>query len=336
MIRTITPFFVLTCLVFSASAQPTLDGSSAPAPGYTYDFVVAPYLNLSGVGANQVWDASGAVTSGADNAVMLDLASSTAGNTFPMADVVVLSGGTESYIDVQADGLYIIGSYIGNLLITSTYTDPYRYLIYPCQLGDAWNDTYDGSYMYNAVTYAQAGSGTFEATGYGTLVLPWGSISNVLRVDGTEIYSETGGGNFYEYIGTFSYFYKPGLRYFLAKSTDASATLNGSPAGDQLVFTYMTENSVGLDEQEASSIGMEVFPNPADRTANVIFTADRALSMEVYDVDGRLCMQRALNGAGAGLFRESIDVSGLPAGMYSVIVHGRNGQRGVTRMIVAH
>ena len=94
-------------------------------------------------------------------------------------------------------------------------------------------------------------------------------------------------------------------------------------------------NSVGLDEQEASSIGMEVFPNPADRTANVIFTADRALSMEVYDVDGRLCMQRALNGAGAGLFRESIDVSGLPAGMYSVIVHGRNGQRGVTRMIVA-
>jgi hypothetical protein len=330
---------VLAMATFAVStvfAQPTLDAGSAPAPGNSYVFVVADPVTLSGVGAGQVWNASGALQNTDALVDLVATSSSSASASFPGADVVVAADGSETFIDVASDGLYILGSYNPGLPVTSVYSDPYLYLQYPCTLGTAWSDTYAGSYTYNGDTYAQSGSGTYEATGYGSLVLPWGTVDNVLRVDGSETYEESGNGNSYVYDAVFTYYYKPGVGYFVARSIDASATFNGAPAGMQQAFLFLEQNSIGMGEQAAASIGMEVFPNPAKDEATLLFTAEGTLSLQVIDGAGRTVLQRSLPRAGAGLFRETLDVSGLSDGLYTAIVSGTDGQRGAARFLVQH
>jgi len=325
-----------TVAVSTVFAQPTLDAGSAPAPGNSYAFVIADPITLNGAGAGQVWDASGAIQTSATTVDFIATSSSSVSASFPGADVVIVADGSETFIDVASDGLYILGSYNPGLPVTAVYSDPYRYLQYPCTLGTAWTDTYAGSYTYNGDTYAQSGSGTYEATGYGSLVLPWGTVDNVLRVDGSETYEESGNGNSYVYDAVFTYYYKPGVGYFVARSIDASATFNGAPAGVQLAFLFLEQNSIGMGEQVAASIGMEVFPNPATDEATLLFAAEGSLSLQVIDGAGRTVLQRSLPRSGAGLFRETLDVSGLTDGLYTAIVTGTDGQRGAARFLVQH
>ncbi len=330
-----TPLLLPALLTLTtAVAQPTLDPSCAPAAGSSYTFVLADLLNLSGQGAGQVWDATGAFITGNDAVDFVALGSSVAGASFPTADVVQTSAGNETFIDVASDGLYTIGSYNPNLPITSVYTNAYQFLQFPCTLGTTWTDTYGGSYTFSGITYLQTGSGTYEATGYGTLQLPWGNLDNVLRIDGSETYSESGNGNSYVYNSTFSYYYKPGIGIYVARNIDASAELNGVPQGTQQLFLFLDQNSIGINERSAMTIGLEAFPNPAQDQLTLLFTAEGSLSLDVMDGEGRVVLRRSLERSGAGLFREQLDVSGLSAGLYTALVSGTDGQLGMTRFLV--
>lgn len=323
-----------TLTAICAAAQPTLDQGNAPIVGFSYSVAVADPVLLPGTGPGQTWDASGTFQSNTLTVDQIDLSASTAGASFPNAEVVSASGVTEDYIDVASDGLYIVGAYNASLPITSVYTNAYQYLQFPCTLGTSWTDTYAGSYTYGANTYAQSGTGTYEATGYGSLVLPWGTVDNVLRIDGTELYQESGNGSVYEYEASFSFFYKPGVGHYVAKGIASTSELNGSPAGDQEYFLFLEANSIGIGERALSSIGLEVFPNPASDEAVLVFTAEGGVTLTVLDAAGRTVMDQALPRSGAGLFREVLDVRGLPTGLYTAVVNGSKGERGSTRFVV--
>jgi hypothetical protein len=77
-----------------------------------------------------------------------------------------------------------------------------------------------------------------------------------------------------------------------------------------------------------------VFPNPATDLATLVFTAEGSLTMRVLDGAGRTVVDRALPRTGAGLFRETLDVSALSPGLYTVLVTGADGQRGMSRFVV--
>ena len=330
---------LLACCLFIAliqlQAQPILDGSCAPVAATEYTLIVAASVDLPGLGPDQTWNAAGAVGSATDQVSFMDAELAFAGTYFPTAEVASTIGEVETFIDIAEDGLYIVGTYNGSFPFVSTYTDPNKYLQFPCELGDAWTDAYAGSYTYSGVTYTQSGSGVYTASGFGSLVLPWGTVTNVLRIDATELYSESGNGNDYEYEAEVSYYYKPGVGYYVAKSSDASATFNGNSAGTSANFVFLDESTVGIVDQPATSIGMEVFPNPVSTEATLLFTAAGARSLQVFNADGKLMLDQALTGYGAGLHKLGIDVRGWSSGVYSAVVLGVGGERGVTRFMVA-
>src|SRR5262245_61534846 len=105
MIRSVT-LGSLLLICTSVRAQPLLDAGVAPQIGDTAHFVDAPFLVLNGTGANVIWDATSAVTSGTENVGFGDPAGSLAGSSFPACDVVELYTGFETFVDVQPDGLY--------------------------------------------------------------------------------------------------------------------------------------------------------------------------------------------------------------------------------------
>ncbi|MCB0771507.1 MAG: T9SS type A sorting domain-containing protein [Flavobacteriales bacterium] len=335
MIRNLIACSLLFAAMLRLEAQPVLDGSCAPVPGTNYTLVVAGSIDLPGMGPDQVWNAAGAVVSGTEQIGFIEAELTFAGTFFPTADVANSLGQIETFIDIADDGLYIVGTYNGSFPFISTYTDPNKYLQFPCELGDAWTDTYAGSYTYGGVTYTQSGSGVFSATGFGSLVLPWGTVTNVLRIDATEVYSETGNGNLYEYEAEVSYFYKPGVGHYVAKSADASTTFNGNSTGSSANFVFLDGSTVGILDQPDRSIGIEVYPNPVGSNATLLFTAAGARSLQVFNADGKLVLDQPLTGYGAGLHKLGIDVHGWASGVYSAVLLGVGGERGVTRFVVA-
>ncbi len=329
---------LLLLLVAAAplAAQPVIDAGSAPAVGQSYDYDVADSIALPGLGAAQVWDAGDVIASASDNIAFVNVSTGTAAAAFPNADVLYLNGGGETYIGVENDGFYILGSFNPNLPITSVYSDPQKYMQVPCTLGTAWTDAYNGSYMYGANTFLQSGTTVLEATGYGSLILPWGTVDNVLRLDGTEDYLETGGGNTYTYTATVTLFFKPGLGYFVARNVNGEGVLNGSNVTSVHQFVYMQAGSIGMDEQAMRQLGVDVYPNPAGDLTNVLVTADGPTRMRVLDAGGRVVLDRDLGRLSPGVHREELALTGLPSGLYTVVLHGAEGAWGTARFLVQH
>lgn len=315
------------------SAQPLIDASSAPAPGMVFDYDIATLLNVPGIGPGQAWNASTAQVNA--SAQVLFIAPASASASIPNADVVQAEGGSETYYEVGADGLYVVGSYLQSLPITSVYTDPERVMAYPCSLGTAWTDAYVGSYTFQGNTYQQSGTDQFEATGYGSFQFPWGTVDNVLRIDGSSTYTETGNGNTYVYDATFTLFHKPGLGNFVARLVDGSATLNGAPAGVLQNLVLMQASSIGLREMDHAGLGVEVFPNPSAGMVEVVHGSEGDLELRVVDAAGRTVRYLDLGDRAPGVHRERIDLQGEAPGLYTVMVVRSDGVRGSARLLVS-
>lgn len=324
-------FFLITA---TAQAQ-VLDQGSVPLIGDAWTYTSCSPITIEGTGAGQLWDASGATANGNPEGVQcVDPLNTTAGESFLEADIALNYAGTTTYQRSDEDGLYMIGSYVSNPGITSIYTDPAQQLVFPASLGTTWTDDFAGSYTYNNQVVEQSGQWTCDVSGAGDLTLPWGTVENVVRIDATETYTEVGLGNTFVMQRTLTEFYRPGLRTYLARRYSTTTTMNGAPAGSVQGFLYLDQDAfTGMFDHGQRSIGLEVFPNPAqDRTA-VVFTASGSTLLTLYDAAGR-SVQQLTPSAVDGLTKVTLDLNGLPAGLYSVRVQDRRGASGSARLML--
>lgn len=296
--------------------------------------VIGDFIELTGTGPDQVWDASEATTNAAAIVTHLEPADGQATASLPGTDMVQLDGGLEYYYDIAEDGLYLLGSYNPNFPITSVYSNPQKLLEFPCILGTSWSDIYTGSYTYQGITYEQSGNSTYEAVGYGTLQLPWGDVENVLRIDVSDVYEESGNGNEFIYTTSSSFYYKPGVGFYVGRSLEASGEFNGTSTGTTRSFVFQEEFETGVDERLGNSIGVEAFPVPAQDRVSLLFTSESARELLVRDAAGRAVMHRSLANKGPGLYKEELDLTGLANGLYTAVIIGSHGVRGSTRFVV--
>ncbi|MBL7953127.1 MAG: T9SS type A sorting domain-containing protein [Flavobacteriales bacterium] len=329
--------FILALIAIAtthAMAQ-TLDNSNVPIIGDEWLYVNCGPITLDGTGADQIWDAGDATSVGNVQGIQcLSPLNTTAGDYFPDAQFALGYAGTTTYLQADADGMYVIGIHVSSLPITSTYTDPLRQLAFPATLGDTWSDGYVGSYTYDDEVVDQNGEMTCTVSGIGDMILPWGTVENVLRLDITETYTEEGLGNTYVMERTLSEFYRPGLRTYLARLYSISTSLNGVPGGTSEGFLYVEEDAfTGLSDAHARSIGMEVFPNPAAEQATVILGSTGNLSLTLFDAAGKAVLRQAPTTA-PGLIKATLDLQALPAGVYSLRAQSSNGDTGSTRLVV--
>ncbi|TXI80250.1 MAG: T9SS type A sorting domain-containing protein [Flavobacteriales bacterium] len=327
-------FLIAAAPIITLQGQ-TLDMGNAPTIGSTWSYISCGPVVLAGTGEGQVWDASGAVSNAApESMAYIDPMSSAVGGEFPNAEVALQYGASVTYYSVEEDGLYVLGSYQANLPITSIFTDPLRQFIFPAVLNDSWSDEYSGSYTYNGEAVSQEGEMSCTVSGLGDLVLPWGTVENVLRLDITEVYTEQGLGNTFEMSRTLTEFYRPGLGTYVARAYAATTEMNGQPGQSGQGFLYLPEAAlVGIGDARERAIGMEVFPNPATDRATVVYAANGVGTIDLYDASGKLVLQRPAP-LTSGLASATLDLHGLPAGVYTVRVQSRDGDRGNIRLAV--
>lgn len=325
--------FTTSC---SAFAQPTVDPSCVPAIGQSIGYIAAEYIVLTGTGPDQLWDATSLNVTVGTTINHLEPADGQATASMPGTDLVQVEAGVEVYLDVAEDGLYVLGSYNPNLPITAVYDNPQKILEFPCTIGTTWTDIYTGSYTYGGNTFAQSGNSDYAAVGYGTLRLPWGDVENVLRIDVSDVYTETGNGNVFVYTSTTSYYYKPGVGFYVARSTDATSEFNGDPTGTVQNFYFRDALDAGVAQRIGEAIGVEAFPVPAQQAVSLVRSVAGAHELVVLDVAGRVVLQRSIADKGPGLYKDDLDISQWADGAYTVLVTDAGGARGSTRLVVQH
>jgi hypothetical protein len=90
-------------------------------------------------------------------------------------------------------------------------------------------------------------------------------------------------------------------------------------------------------EENTSIASLVAFPNPANEQLNLNMNLEvsSAVTIELYDVTGKLILSKQLGTIGAGSFSTQFDLSSLANGMYNVSVITDNGRKN-SRINVSH
>ena len=245
-------YLLFTVLIAAASsdAQPTLTAANSnPTNGLTFERkAFTPVTGQEGSGgSNQTWDwgsviedlsVSGEYTSPAGTAHVAENPTATT--------CLVISGATE-YERGDNSGLYRLAFYNPAQQMEQEYDVPFKIMSYPFTM----NSTYSGAYHANIVgpgfSGTQDGTMTATADGWGTLITPSGTYTNVLRihVHVDEIYDYAGFGQIPQTADQYL-FCAPNIRYPIGVVTWGEQ--DGTPFSGGVWST----STVGINEVNAA------------------------------------------------------------------------------------
>lgn len=289
-------------------------------------------------GAAMIWDYSELITDSVSSIWTVLPDSTPNGLEFPSSNLVEINPGFNHpgldyfYYEVNEDGWFQPGTYIDNSL--RYFQDPWQLLAFPCSYQSTWTDDVYGDNMSSGgFQIILSGSTSAIADGYGTLIMPYGSVDNVLRITDTQDYTESSPGLDAVFQNVVTMFFKPGVRYPLIVERALNVTYFGVtyPFFD---FIWLEENPTGLEEQGSQDIGIDIFPNPSSGTTTVIFGAHGDMKYEVIDIKGQVALRKQLGNLSPGIHRESLNIENLPAGVYSIHISNDANEHGVKRLVI--
>jgi len=322
-----TLFLIGTALTVHTSAQITLtSATSVPTIGDNYAYVVGnSNLSVDQGGANQTWDLS-TLTGSAATYNYISLSSSLEPATYPSANVIESASGAEGYLTNTSTEYSYVGQYIpGSARVI--YTDPRKYLIFPMDFNDVFTDTWSGTVenIQAAQTFDRAGSTEITADGYGTLILPTGTVNDVLRIRAVANYDDDYQGlPIATYTDTIYTWYEATTNNFIASHSISWANFSLLAK----YSSYMDNGLVSIDDQITAASDFSLFPNPATDFVQMK-SASQVLSLQIADITGKIIRtidfsQHEQNG---------FSVSDLPKGIYMVTSTTSEGHHS-TRIVV--
>lgn len=316
-------------------AQPTLvSPGNAPTPGTSVLTNYAPVVSAGTAGTDQTWDFSTLVADSSDYVFIEDPAATPGAADFPNATAAIVAPEGTQYFEASATLVELVGpSLLGQ---TAPLTNPASFLPLPCTYQTSWEDDFAGTIDLMGFALEVTGDVVAIADGYGTLILPEGTVTDVLRINRittTIINTPFGGGQIEENAYAF---YQVGLGVPILEISGTTGDLPVLGPVDISSLKWIDVTNVGLNDQVADPIGITVFPNPAVDNVRIDFSlvGGRNVSIELFDLTGRQVSTMNVNTATNGMHSTTMDVSELPSGMYLVRIMDNKGRVGTTRFNV--
>jgi hypothetical protein len=260
----------------------------------------------------------------------VDPATTAEADSFPTATIAAQdTGGVYAYSAFTTSGGEFLGISIpGQDPII--YSDPMTHVVFPCTYNTTWTDDFAADFSFGGVDFVRTGTVSATADAYGTLILPWGSISDVLRATYVEDYEDAG----LITLSThreYTYYMVAGTHYPLVQVYSFTSTVLGNSTtitGAQ----WMDETSTQVATVPVTP-RLEAYPVPANDVLNVRLDGDGPATLELLDAQGRPVMHRSANGNGPRLVQ--MGTSNLSAGTYTLRVV-RNGASAVRQVVLTH
>lgn len=296
-------------LLFSniLSAQPILtQNNTAPQANQNFTITNINFINPGSSGANQTWDFSTASSMGASSINVFDASSTQNGNNFPSSNIAISQDGVLSYYEINSN----VWNYFGlHTTLSVSYSNPQAVLSFPFTYSNQITDSF---YCVFNVGYNifKRGLALIEADGYGNLILPSGTYTNVLRVHyiiNTKDSSQNGVSNYtQEYYYWFKEWNHNPVAYMMVTPTQSGYYLNN-------IFT-------GINEYETI---FDIYPNPCSDILilNINNSALENIQLRIYDLSGKeILFKNMLPGEN----NKTIDISTLSCGTYILCMYSSN------------
>lgn len=295
----------ITCSVTFAQNLTRTDIGYTIGESYTI-YSNNQYLDPGSSSNGSTWDLSG-ITPGPETQV--SVLANTSGD-YPSADVRVQhSTGTKFYYTMTNSAMDLVGR---ELSITSIdYSNSARFLAFPVTASLNQTDQYQAIATFPPDVFNRTGSVQIEYSGYGTLITPVGTYTNVVRIKTTESYTDVGpGGTYTTSIEAYDW-YKAGIHREIAHY---SVTTSG---GGMSPSAYYTDATASVNEP---TIVANVWPNPAQDYLN-FQSAETVKSITITNIQGQV-IQTMDASAKTG----QMEVADLPSGMYIAKFELENGE----------
>lgn len=310
-----TGTFVLGASV--ALAQPTLTATGInPVIGESFTLNTSPFVSAGSAGASQTWDLSTMSGTSAGASSMVTPSSTANASSFPSSNVAWsnTTAGTVNYYKTTSTSLQTFGVVSGSTVIP--YSNSEDILHFPFAYTNTYSDAWAGQFVSSGYTFYRTGTTTVTADGYGTLITPVTTYTNVMRVHFVEVYKDSA------YVGVpyvITYnndeymWYRNGIHVQVAAVYTLTSSASASPYTGG---TYVT-GTVGINENDQLS-SSSIFPNPASDQVTVDFTLteSKMVSVQIFNSIGQ---REDISQSGNGMQGENtmqLDVSTLSKGIY--------------------
>lgn len=336
------PFLALTQL----NAQTTLTkAANEPVVGDTYDnkdIDTTTTLPMAIAGSNVTWNVTGVSETGGltTNNYIAPSADPNSSN-FPGTTIVLSDGNTSTYFKSSTSSYELLGLDAG-VFVLNYNTNPATLANYPISFGYVNNDTGAGAVTANTLTGTFTSTINTTADGTGTLNfngLSTANYSNCLRVKTKQLVNFSLAGGFI--TGTMDMviynYYVSGTKYpvFTVNYTNINAPAAGINNQRQDQATVLSSVVLGLGSKKLNDLAFKAYPNPASKEValHFVLTQKESYTIEILNTMGQVVKSIAKPDLQPGLYNESIDLSGLSAGVYHIRVQGQQAT-GVEKLIV--
>lgn len=318
----------LSVLTIAGVAQPTLTSTNTNGViGDQFNFQSGSWINQGGSGASQTWNFL-AVTASTAAVSVSSISAVTSGNAinFPNANQQLNTGANAGMGKVSSTAYQNYGTVAGTVNIV--YSDPEDQMRYPFSMGSSYSDPFYATFSNAGSNYVRKGTTSLNADAYGTLQLPGGTYSNVLRIHLTQIYSDsTNFGGTFPYVIAYNndmyMWYLPNNHQPIF-STYAIAVNGGTPQKSSNTLVNATN---GISEISTSVKSLNFYPNPnSGNELNLDLNLNDNIKYNVVITDnlGREVLKtESLNGF-SGYNFNTIDVSSIQNGIYHFEIVSEN------------
>jgi|GEM_PF-1966182 len=265
------------------SAQVTLNnGDLTPLPGESFPHGLIPWTAQGAGGTGQTWDFS---TIAPGSSLAFNWIAPTSGQLaqYPTCAVVKTTPGYFEFYEMATNVLSELGNYYGLTLTDIHYDDPRDEMRYPFSLGSSYVDDFSGLRIHSigGINDTTVLTGTFEVTadGEGTLVLPWATYTDVLRlhVERNDIEDATDTTHTDEYRFVKTGLHTPLLRLYARSYSWQSAVLQ--------VGRVLMPDPTGVHEQKGAGNSIVY----ADQQLHITCpTLGGTISVELLAADSRI------------------------------------------------
>lgn len=313
---------------FSAFSQgPTLTfANSGVVPGDVYTAYNADTSAQPGTsGDNQTWNfATLSINPVATSLPYVAPSATPYPSAFPAATAATNKGEPYTYYKVNSSEFSILGYHVLTPSNdTIKYTDPQKLFNYPFSFQNTFTDNFLSAVFVQGINTVRKGVSTTTADGLGTLILPSGSYSNILRVKIIQDYVDSNlYTKFYTHIETYSW-YDGSHKNPVFKIEKKTSTMGGNYKN----VLVSSDVYVGIDNAEKNNQQLSVFPNPA--TDNITIMLDpkeqSLLQIAVFDMQGKMIKDFGGPGLLCGNNQLALDVADIPGGIYFVNIKTNSG-----------
>lgn len=323
-----TFFFIALTLSISAIAQPIINMADVtPNIGEQFTTHTTTYTSPGASGAGVTWNFASLTASNNYSYSYSNPSGTPFSSNFSGATTCIITSGTSySYQKASSTELNDMGWASSTSGYFCNYSNPKLLMSFPFNYNATVNDTYYGAYTAGASQIVNQGTIQYKYDGYGTLILPTGTINNVVRfkvTDAASNSSTTSGSTFtYTQTQTTYMWLKPGEHCPVLYFSETVTVTNGNSTTSNYAY-YHTPNAIGIDENSNANNNFKLYPIPASEKITLLIEDNTANSYEIVDITGKIIVENK------NIFNEktiSVNVESLADGIYFLKIKDNAGQ----------